>query len=293
MAGWGPRHGARRFAFRGGAGRLAGMSESTLVFDGHIHTHGTPGDPPEVFVEKAREAENLKDQDKETTEKLSQLANDLASAYSALGGGGAEKWLKDARIKGRGLERKAANYSKESIEKIENVIKKKAEEDAKKAAAEKAAAEKAAAEERHKELIAKERAKAQEAFDDLLDEIKGLKWDRCTSRLTRRREQMKTREGEAAVDGALKMIGKVEDLRAFLEINDSINRNERNEEKYKAFVEEANKHLDLGFYYGNGKTKQASIQAEAYLKDKDEWRKEEYWGTRMVLVFTDGTRTSF
>lgn len=97
----------------------------------------------------------------------------------------------------------------------------------------------------------------------------------------------------ASIDGKLKMIGKVEDLRAFLEINDSINNNECNEEKYKAFVEEANKHLDLGFYYGNGKTKQASIEAEAYLKDKDEWRKEEYWGTRMVLVFTDGTRTSF
>ena len=89
------------------------------------------------------------------------------------------------------------------------------------------------------------------------------------------------------------MIGKVEDLRAFLEINDSINRNESNEEKYKAFVEEINKHLDLGIYYGNGKTKQASVQAEAYLKDKDEWRKEEYWNTRMVLVFSDGTRTSF
>ena len=163
----------------------------------------------ELF-EKAREAENLKDQDKETTEKLSQLANDLASGYSALDGGGAEKWLKDARIKVRGLERKAANYSKESIEKIENVIKKKAEEDAKKAAAEKAAAEKAAAEERHKELIAKEQAKAQEAFDDLLDEIKGLKWERCTSRLTRRREQMKTREGEAAVDSALKKIAFME-----------------------------------------------------------------------------------
>ena len=96
-----------------------------------------------------------------------------------------------------------------------------------------------------------------------------------------------------SVDGALKMIGKVEDLRAFLEINDSINRNECNEEKYKAFVEEINKHLDLGIYYGNGKTKQASVQAEAYLKDKDEWRKEEYWNTRMVLVFSDGTRTSF
>ena len=52
-------------------------------------------------------------------------------------------------------------------------------------------------------------------------------------------------------------------------------------------------HLDLGIYYGNGKTKQASVQAEAYLKDKDEWRKEEYWNTRMVLVFSDGTRTSF
>lgn len=96
-----------------------------------------------------------------------------------------------------------------------------------------------------------------------------------------------------SVDGKLKMIGKVEDLRAFLEINDSINRNENNEEKYKAFVEEINKHLDLGIYYGNGKTKQASVQAEAYLKDKDEWRKEEYWKTRMVLVFSDGTRTSF
>lgn len=96
-----------------------------------------------------------------------------------------------------------------------------------------------------------------------------------------------------SVDGKLKMIGKVEDLRALLEINDSINRNENNEEKYKAFVEEMNQHLDLGIYYGNGKTKQASVQAEAYLKDKDEWRKEEYWKTRMVLVFSDGTRTSF
>ena len=96
-----------------------------------------------------------------------------------------------------------------------------------------------------------------------------------------------------SVDGSLKMIGKVEDLRAFLEINDSINRNERNEEKYKAFIEEINQHLDLGIYYGNGKTKQASVQAEAYLKDKDEWTKEERWDIRMVLVFSDGTRTSF
>lgn len=96
-----------------------------------------------------------------------------------------------------------------------------------------------------------------------------------------------------SVDDALKMIGKVEDLRALLVINDSINRNSDKEEKYKAFIEEENKHLDLGLYYGNSKTKQASIQAEAFVKEIDEWTRKEYWDTRMVLVFTDGTRTSF
>ena len=31
------------------------MNELELkIYDGHIHTHGKPGDPPEVFVEKAR-----------------------------------------------------------------------------------------------------------------------------------------------------------------------------------------------------------------------------------------------
>ena len=158
----------------------------------------------ELF-EKAREADKLTAQDKETTDALAQLANDLASAYSALDGGGAEKWLKDARSKVGSLEKRAAGYSKEAIEKIENVIKRRAEEEAKKAAAEKAAAE-----ERHKELIAKEQAKAQEAFDNLLDEIKALKWERCTSRLTRKRDQMETREGKNAVDGALKKIAFME-----------------------------------------------------------------------------------
>ena len=167
------------------------------------------------LLEKAREADKLTAQDKETTEKLCQLANEIASEYAALDGGGAEKWLKDARSKVSGLEKRADTYSREAVEKIENVIRERAEEDAKKAAAEKAAVEKAAvekaaAEERHKELVAKEQAKAQETFDGLLDEIRGLKWERCTSRLTRRREQMKTREGEAAVDSMLKKIAFME-----------------------------------------------------------------------------------
>lgn len=163
----------------------------------------------ELF-EKAREAEKLTAQDKETTDALAQLANDLGSGYSALEGGGAEKWLKDARSKVGSLEKRAANYSKEAIEKIENVIRRRAEAAAKKAAAEKAAAEKAAAEERHKELIAKEQEKAQEVFDGLLDEIKGLKWERCTDRLTRRRAQMETREGTNAVDSAIQRIAFME-----------------------------------------------------------------------------------
>ena len=87
------------------------------------------------------------------------------------------------------------------------------------------------------------------------------------------------------------MIGKIEDLRALLVIEDSINRNWKNEEKYKAFIEEENKHIDLGLYYGNSQKKQASIEAEAYVREV--YFGEEFWGTRMVLVFTDSTRTSF
>ena len=105
-----------------------------------------------------------------------------------------------------------------------------------------------------------------------------------------------------SVDSKLKMIGKVKDLRVLLSIDDSLNYNWHDGEKYKAFTEEENKHLDLGLYYGNSKTKQASIQMEAYCEtdtywvgsyDNKQWITEEYWHTRPVLVFTDGTRTSF
>ena len=95
-----------------------------------------------------------------------------------------------------------------------------------------------------------------------------------------------------SIDEKLKMIGKIEDLRALLVIEDSLNKNWNNEAKYKAFVEEENEHLDLGLYYGNSQKKQASIEAEAYLQEESPFG-EEYWGTRMVLVFTDSTRTSF
>ena len=92
-------------------------------------------------------------------------------------------------------------------------------------------------------------------------------------------------------DNRAKMIGKIADLRALLVIEDSINKNWNNEEKYKAFIEEENKHIDLGLYYGNSQKKQASIEAEAYVREV--YFGEEFWGTRMVLVFTDSTRTSF
>ena len=95
-----------------------------------------------------------------------------------------------------------------------------------------------------------------------------------------------------SIDNKVKMIGKIADLRALLVIEDSINRNWKNEEKYKAFLEEENKHLDLGLYYGDSQKKQASIEAEAYLKEVDRYG-DENWNTRLVLVFSDSTRTSF
>lgn len=106
----------------------------------------------------------------------------------------------------------------------------------------------------------------------------------------------------ASIDGKLKMIGKVEDLRALLVIEDSMESNWRNGEKYKTFVEEENKHLDLGLYYGNSNKKQASVEMEAYCEterywvgsvDNKTWITEEYWNTRPVLVFSDSVRTSF
>lgn len=88
-------------------------------------------------------------------------------------------------------------------------------------------------------------------------------------------------------DNKLRMIGKVADLRTLLSLEDSIYHNWRNEEKFKAFVEEENRHLDLGLYYGDSPKKQASVEMEAYC-DTDA-----FWNTRPVLVFSDSVRTSF
>ena len=159
--------------------------------------------------EKMRASEAMTAQDNETTEALAQLANEIVGEYNSLT---REKWLVEAQTALKNIGKKAAGYSKEAVEKIESAIKKQAAEEAKKAAAEKAAAEKAASEERKKALVEEERAKAQEAFDELADDIKGINWKQCTRQLTRRQERMKTSEGKDAGESQLKKIAFMEGM---------------------------------------------------------------------------------
>ena len=91
--------------------------------------------------------------------------------------------------------------------------------------------------------------------------------------------------------GKASVTGRVADLRAFLELNDSTTKYDRNEELFKKYLAKANEMLDLGLYYTGSSNKQASMELEAVQYDNYDLRKE--WNSRPVLVFSDGVRTSF
>ena len=161
------------------------------------------------FHERARaltggikEVETLTALDQATVERLVALANELVEEYNKIKG---EKWLLDARMKVRGIEARARTYREDAVKKIKLAVERRARAEAEKRAAEAAA-------EKRKELVGEEQAKAQEAFDELADDIKGINWKQCTRQLTRRQDRMKTSEGKDAVESQLKKIAFMEGM---------------------------------------------------------------------------------
>lgn len=105
-----------------------------------------------------------------------------------------------------------------------------------------------------------------------------------------------------SVNDKAKIIGKVNGVREFLSLEDSILRNWRDGEKYQYFTDQENRLLDLGLYYGNSDLKQASVEFEVVCETQrywvgvytdPVWVEEYYYHTIPVLVFNDGSRTSF
>ena len=65
--------------------------------------------------------------------------------------------------------------------------------------------------------------------------------------------------------------------------------NDNNESTYKSYILQANSLLDIGLYYGNSNTKQASVFLEPFQQD-DYY--ERNWYCEPVLKFSDGTTYS-
>lgn len=100
--------------------------------------------------------------------------------------------------------------------------------------------------------------------------------------------------GEASV--TYDILGKIQIKGNIKNISDASNamkeadKNSYNEAAYKAAIKKINDNLDLALYFDGGKTKQAKVVFEP-IEESDYG--EKYWMYEYMIVFEDGTSTSF
>lgn len=68
--------------------------------------------------------------------------------------------------------------------------------------------------------------------------------------------------------------------------------NRDNESQYKSYLNQANSMMNVGVYYNNSQTRQASLRFEPFFHQYAYYDNGGYWGNEPVIVFTDGTSYS-
>lgn len=87
----------------------------------------------------------------------------------------------------------------------------------------------------------------------------------------------------------VKVMGKVKNVRRYVENLINADENDENEGKFKSYINQANELADINIYYDNKSTKQAKVELEPF-EDSDYYGK--YWYADYVLRFNDGSTYS-
>jgi hypothetical protein len=161
------------------------------------------------LIEWSEKAAALTAEDEATVMALAKLSQDLVDGFDALRG---QKFVEQTqrkagviRSKSVSLLRTAGAQIKRALAKAERAAAEAAAKAAKEAAAAKAAEE-------YKAAVEEETARAKETFEKVFDlRVKSLDWDPAIRELTRVADDMKTREGKAAMRTEIR---KVECLKA-------------------------------------------------------------------------------
>ena len=87
----------------------------------------------------------------------------------------------------------------------------------------------------------------------------------------------------------VKVMGKVKNVRRYVENLINADENYENEGKFKSYINQANELADINIYYDNKSTKQAKVELEPF-EDSDYYGKS--WYADYVLRFNDGSTYS-
>lgn len=87
----------------------------------------------------------------------------------------------------------------------------------------------------------------------------------------------------------VKVMGKVKNVRRYVENLIDADENDENEGKFKSYINQANELADINIYYDNKSTKQAKVELEPF---EDSYYYGKYWYADYVLRFNDGSTYS-
>ena len=87
----------------------------------------------------------------------------------------------------------------------------------------------------------------------------------------------------------VKVMGKVKNVRRYVENLIDADKNDENEGKFKSYINQANELADINIYYDNKSTKQAKVELEPF---EDSYYYGKYWYADYVLRFNDGSTYS-
>lgn len=96
--------------------------------------------------------------------------------------------------------------------------------------------------------------------------------------------------------GKIQIQGTLSDIRQFIDYLDKAEDNYGIESQYKSYLNQANSLMNIGVYYNNSQTRQASLRLEPFFNEYEYGAvygdKRGYWTNEPVIVFSDGTSYS-
>lgn len=93
--------------------------------------------------------------------------------------------------------------------------------------------------------------------------------------------------------GKIQIQGTLSDIHQLIDYLNKAEDNDENESLYKSYLNQANSLMNIGVYYNNSQTRQASLRLEPFYHEEGSgtWVYK-YWTNEPVIVFSDGTSYS-